>query len=144
MSDSLNKVEIAPSSGVIAATAPENDAIELTKGNGGAEMTWIDEADTVMHQNGHLMKETVTIESGEHAQNSTITVTIENESMNAIDEPANIEVEVKIKQPSTENGSSEMVQEGTSESAEITVIEEQPSQTNIEIEETSGDDQLVQ
>ena len=59
-------------------------------------MTWIDEADTVMHQNGHLMKETVTIESGEHAQNSTITVTIENESTNAIDEPPNIEVEVKI------------------------------------------------
>ena len=142
MSDSsMNEAEIAPSNGVIAATAPENDAIdlELTKGNGGAE---IDEPDTVMHQNGHLMKETVTIESGENAPSSTITVTVENESTNAIDEPANIEVEVKIKQLSTENGSSEMVQGVSSaESAEITVIEEHPSQTNIEIEETSGDNQ---
>ena len=48
-----------------------------------------------MYQNGHVMKETITIESGEHAQSSTITVTVENESTNAIDEPANIEVEVK-------------------------------------------------
>ena len=142
MSDSLSKAAIAPSSGSVETTAPE-DAVKLTEENGGADMTWIDEANTVIPggQNGHLIKETVTIESGEHAQNSTITITVEKESTNVIDEPANIEMEVKIKELSTENGSSKMVQEGASESAEITVIEEQPSQMNIEIEEESGDDQ---
>jgi hypothetical protein len=146
MSDSLNEAEIAPLNGVIAAstTASENDATELTKEKGGSEMTWIDEPDTDIGQSGHLLKETVTIiESGEHVQNSSITVIVENESANAMDEPANIEVEVEIKQSPTENGSSEIVQEKVSESAEITVIEEQPSQINIEIEaiSTSGDDQ---
>lgn len=147
MSDSSDsdptRAEIAPiPNGLDAATAPENDPEELTdhKVKGGAE---IDDIDAEIGQNGHVLKETLTIESGEHAQNSSITVIVESESTNVIDEPAKIEVEVKIEQQPIQNGSertSEIVQGRVSESPEITVVEEQPTQTNVEIEAASGND----
>lgn len=89
------------------------------------------------------MKETITIEGTEHAQDSNITVTVvENGSKTVMNEPAKLEVEVKIEQlPNSFDQTSETVEVRVSESPEITVIKEQPSQTNVEIEPTTSDDQ---